>query len=359
MISNVGVVGFKRFKKHSFDLRPLSVFTGMNGAGKTSVIHSLLLVQNAWDRNDGVIKLNGPFGLELGGFGDVLNHETASSFSISLKDDAGVSEQWVFTEGDTELYASVTSPASQTYFVKESRSFQYLHAERLGPRITQRSAALPSHMLEVGHGGEFCAQVLEILGKMLVDEKRLYSGMPEVPPLLKAQAEIWLSSVTRPLQIDTESFPGTGVNAMRFRTGDSWVKPTNMGFGVTYALPVILAGLTAAKGGLLIVENPEAHLHPAGQSQMGVFLATIAAAGVQVVIESHSDHVLNGIRLAIGRDKTLKSSDAIVHYFDGDDSSPCKLEFTELGGISDWPKGFFDQYQIDVAALTRVRRPRD
>ena len=108
----------------------------------------------------------------------------------------------------------------------------------------------------------------------------------------------------------------------------------------------------------MIVENPEAHLHPAGQSQMGLFLATIAAAGVQVIIETHSDHILNGIRRGIGEHKLLSPEEAIVHYFDAESDEILALEFNARGGISTWPRGFFDQYQLDVAALTRVRRPR-
>jgi predicted ATPase len=212
-------------------------------------------------------------------------------------------------------------------------------------------------MLEVGCRGEYCAQVLEILGKTVIQEERR-SALVASPPLLKDQAEQWLSRFTRSLQIDTETFKGTGVTAIRFRTAEDWFKPTNMGFGVTYSLPIVLAGLTAGNGGLLIIENPEAHLHPAGQSQVGVFLATIAAAGVQVVVETHSDHVLNGIRRAIGEQRLLSAADAIVHYFDAESPHPRSLLFTDRGGISAWPAGFFDQYQLDVAALTRVRRAR-
>ena len=213
-------------------------------------------------------------------------------------------------------------------------------------------------MLEVGCRGEYCAQVLETLDKFVIEDKRRSSGESDTALLLKAQTELWLSRVTRPLQIDTEAFTGTSVTAIKFRTGEAWVKPTNMGFGVTYALPVIVAGLIAGNGGLLLVENPEAHLHPAGQSEIGVFLATIAAAGVQVIVETHSDHVLNGVRRAIGDRQLLSATDATVYYFDAAGSEPQELSFTERGSISAWPRGFFDQYQLDVAALTRVRRPR-
>jgi predicted ATPase len=117
------------------------------------------------------------------------------------------------------------------------------------------------------------------------------------------------------------------------------VRPTNMGFGVSYALPIVLGALTAANGGLIIIENPEAHLHPAGQSQMGIFLARMASAGVQVIAETHSDHVLNGVRRAIG-EGVLSSEDAIVHFFGEVDVDA--LAFTPTGGdvqLASWILG--------------------
>jgi predicted ATPase len=377
MIRQLGILGFKRFTEHSFEMRPMTILAGINGAGKTSVIHALLLVWEACRRTDDVVELNGPFGLELGGFSDVLNNQTMGSFAVTLISDGrsvehdnntyqiadpipGTEQRWIFKEGDTELYAKVERPAIAGVgpFVAQPRSFQYVSAERFGPRITQSSMASPPSALEVGCRGEYCAQVLDTLGTIVVDESRRCFNDGDSPPLLKAQAEQWLSQVTRPLQIDTETFPGTGITAMKFRTGEDWVKPTNMGFGITYALPLVLAGLTADVGGLLIIENPEAHLHPAGQSQMGVFLATMAAAGVQVIVETHSDHFLNGVRRTIGEQRLLPASDAIVHFFDAEGSEPQDLFFTSNGGITSWPPGFFDQYQLDVAALTRVRRPK-
>jgi predicted ATPase len=92
---------------------------------------------------------------------------------------------------------------------------------------------------------------------------------------------------------------------------------------------------------------------------MGHFLAVLAGSGVQVVVETHSDHVVNGIRRAIGEFKVLPYSDAVIHFFDAAaDGSPqvFELRVTPTGSISAWPPRFFDQYQIDVAALSKVRR---
>ena len=63
MIRQLDIRGFKLFKEHSFAMRAMTVLAGMNGAGKTSVIHALLLVREAWRRGDEVVELNGPFGL--------------------------------------------------------------------------------------------------------------------------------------------------------------------------------------------------------------------------------------------------------------------------------------------------------
>lgn len=362
MIKELKIRGFKRFTEDVFRTPPLTILTGMNGAGKTSVIHALLLMREASRRNDQLVELNGPYGLELGTFGDIQNWDAPELVRFEITDQNATVYSWALLGIQTALFADVqvSHSAPPPAFGNGGRMFQYLSAERLGPRSTLGSAALPQNLLEVGFRGEYSAQLLYALDSYLVDERRRCPGAQiEDAPLLKFETERWMSRIARPVQIDTETLAGTAVSALRFRVPDGdWVRPPNMGFGVTYALPIILAGLTAGENGLLIAENPEAHLHPAGQSQMGQFLATIAAAGVQVIVETHSDHVLNGIRRAIGEHRTLPASEAIVYFFDVDGSTPKALEFTETGGIGSWPKGFFDQFQLDVAALTKVRRPR-
>lgn len=360
MLKSLAFQNFKRFEQAELELRPLTILAGRNGAGKTSVIHGLLLAKQANRRNDGIAELNGPFGLDLGWFEDLINERVdAEGFTISVTDDSGAASIWEFSKGSTELYAKVENKnPSANVLTSECRSFQYLSAERSGPRLIQSALPLPLEQLEVGVNGEYAAQVLDKLDKFLIDEERLAPN-PGDTYLLKAQTELWLSLLTRPVEIDTTAFSGTSVVSLSFRTpGASWVRPTNMGFGLSYSLPIILAALTAPRGGLLIVENPEAHLHPAGQSSMGTFLAQMAASGIQVLLETHSDHVVNGIRRAIGELKTLESSQAIVHFFDDNFGPILPLKFDDIGGISQWPRGFFDQYQIDIANITRIRRPK-
>ena len=321
----------------------------------------MLLAREAACQTSGLIELNGPFGLELGSYGDLLNLEDTGYFEIGIHATDNQSVTFAFRGEPDQRYATVEKREMNESFVSLSsvpRALQYVSAERLGPRVLQGSAALPASLLEVGSKGEYCAQILAGLGGTQVDAKRRYGG-DDQPPLLKAQTEAWLSQVTRPIQLDTENFPNIGVFSLKFRTEEEWIKPTNMGFGISYALPIIVAGLIAPEGALLIVENPEAHLHPAGQSQMGVFLSSIASAGVQVLLETHSDHVLNGVRRAVSELGVLRPESAIAHYFDINQKASIKtLHFSSAGNLNHWPSGFFDQYQLDVQALTKVRRKR-
>jgi predicted ATPase len=144
-------------------------------------------------------------------------------------------------------------------FTADPRAFTYLCAERLGPRSMLGASALPVDALELGVRGEYCAQVLAALGDRPIEHRvrRHPNQGSEVARLLKYELEDWLGEIVRPVQIGTEPYPGG-------------------------------------------VENPEAHLHPAGQSRIGTFLAWLAGRGVQTIVETHSDHVLNGVRWAIG-----------------------------------------------------------
>ena len=75
-----------------------------------------------------------------------------------------------------------------------------------------------------------------------------------------------------------------------------------------------MALLSAKRGTLVLLENPEAHLHPQGQVRIGELIARTAASGVQILVETHSDHVLNGIRLAVHAGK-IEPDQVKLQYF--------------------------------------------
>jgi len=135
-------------------------------------------------------------------------------------------------------------------------------------------------------------------------------------------------------------------------------RPENTGFGLTYVLPVVTAVLSARPGDLLLIENPESHLHPSGQSLVANLIAIACENGVQIIVETHSDHVLNGVRTSVkGRD--LDSDNVCIFFLSRDTDNPEhsadveEIRIDSKGKISDWPSGFFDQWDRSLSLLTR------
>lgn len=366
MITEIEISGLKRFKNERFKLAPLSVLTGLNGSGKTSMIQAILLAAEASAAKSSSLSLNGPFGLELGTAEDVLNWESSSPIKIVIHGQSGEAACWRFSvPSEDALYLEIIEKPKETPKVLSgnARMFTYLSAERLGPRGYTAVSPVHEDELEVGVHGEFCAHVLTVLGDQVIKNNGRSHPLHTSPSprLLKYEVEQWLSEIARPIEVTGRRASNSIVAELMFRTpGSTWVRSTNMGFGISYALPIVLAGLVAEPSSVILIENPEAHLHPAGQSRMGVFLAWLAGRGVQIIVETHSDHIINGMRRAVAEHHYLDSASAVIHWFgstnEWENFEPFSLSISEGGALSSWPKGFFDQYQIDVSTLGSIRR---
>nr|WP_062338890.1 DUF3696 domain-containing protein [Herbidospora sakaeratensis] len=366
MITKLGIRNFKRFLTLSLRLRPLTVLTGLNGAGKSTLVQSLLLARQAAYRTElDVVALNGVLGLALGEAEDVFHPEAEESAQIEvlLETDDALPVTFGFrSSGGRALNLAVAEPRPDGPAILKGHgtAFTYLCAERLGPRDQLEVTAEDVAHLGVGEKGQFCGQLLAVHENQEVRPSLRHPRTAEHGvTTVRAQVEDWASDIIRPVRITAQWPPGIAASVIRFSEPGSLldgIRPPNMGFGVSYALPVIVAGLLATERAIFIVENPEAHLHPAGQSRIGRFLGRLAGSGVQVIVETHSDHVLNGIRLAAADDQTVSPSDVIVHYFDGE--GLVTIEMTERGSLSSWPSGFFDQLENDLGGLARAQRRR-
>jgi predicted ATPase len=363
MIEELGIHNFKMFPQLSVRMAPLTVLTGLNGSGKSTLLQSLLLVRQLAEHPGAtVVELNGVYGLELGEALDVLNFDADTS-EIEVSISTSTNGRHIFRfpiPNDRSLNLTVANPEQPvpTELQGVGSDFTYLCAERLGPRDVFPVSAVDVTRVGVGEQGQFLAQVLAQHENDQVPEALRNPSTEEDGIItVRAQVERWASDIIRPLQLTASWPPGLSVSIIRYREPgmlSEGVRPPNMGFGVSYALPIIVAGLLARPGALLIVENPEAHLHPAGQSRMGRFLGRIAGSGAQVIVETHSDHVVNGIRLAAVEDLTIATDAVVVHFFGEND--PVTIEITEKGGLTKWPHGFFDQLDDDLGRLARAKQ---
>jgi predicted ATPase len=252
-------------------------------------------------------------------------------------------------------------------------NFHYLQAERIGPRTFLQMLDFQVRQLgKLGISGEYAAHFLSVNQDQLIPNSRLshpnvkllQRGLdePEIPSkFLIDQVEAWMGEISPGTKIRLEPKRDVDLISVKYFYGDSNLyRATNVGFGISYTLPIIVAVLASPPGTLILIENPEAHLHPKGQAKMGELLALAASCGVQVVIETHSDHVLNGIRLAVHGSK-LDPKDVQLHYFERKEKEGQAV--TEVvspridrnGRIDQWPDGFFDEWDKSLITLLKPR----
>ncbi|MEI6443022.1 MAG: DUF3696 domain-containing protein [Nostocales cyanobacterium ELA583] len=240
---------------------------------------------------------------------------------------------------------------SVSFLLSQSLNFNHIHyisADRLGPQEFYLKSTI-NKFPNVGAKGEFTVNLLYKKRDDLVNDKLC---LGEDAKTLATQTEEWLNEIFNGAKVEVPSSQ-SNILEILFNTSTSKdrFKPANVGFGYSYILPIVVSGLIAKEGEILIVENPEAHLHPKAQSRLAKFLAKVSSCGVQVFIESHSDHILNALRIAV-LDDIITHEDLSILYFQQNPEQPVvQIRVQPNGGIEEWPEGFFDQMDKDFARL--------
>ncbi|GGV84568.1 hypothetical protein GCM10010294_62830 [Streptomyces griseoloalbus] len=380
MIHHIKLINFKAFRRLELPLGPLTLLTGLNSSGKSSVLQALGLLRQSYEtqmlirtkRAGGGLLLNGDL-VALGTAQDVLHEDfgpveelpavNEPLVGLVIEED-GEQRTWVaaydIRHPDRDVMP-LAEGSVRSHLAEQP--FQYLHADRITPAVTYPR----SHQIAIARG------FLGVRGEHTVNYLRHHTEQDvpmEVPdgPLrhrgatssqLLDQTIAWMQELCPGVNIETDPVEGTdsvrlsygfggtaGINATRRR------RPTHVGFGLTYALPIVVACLTATPESLILLENPEAHLHPKGQSRMAALLSAAAATGAQLIVETHSDHVLNGVRIAV-KHGVLQPQDAVVHYFRGDGAGTEVVtpRIDKDGMLEQWPEGFFDEWENSLDQL--------
>lgn len=371
MISSITIRNFKCFREQSFDFAKLNIFCGANGVGKSSLVQSLLMVREAVQCKEQpvFVRLNQLFEQDLGQVQDVFHSDPSNNqiefdiqtpgsvHSIVAKADSGRAENSYLE------FESFTAPEIECLHSRETGFFTYLSPERDGPRDLQQIQSASLKHLQIGNRGEYVAEVLLANEREFVRSGLRYphgANEDRAADRLPPQLESWAGEVFPGIELMTVTNAGTnsiGIRIKKRGVQSDWLKPTNVGFGISYCLPILLGGLLSRKDGLFIVDSPEAHLHPASQSHVAQFLCHVANANTQVMIETHSDHILNGVRLAVAKG-IIAPQDVRIHSLtQGEEGVICQpISITQNGSLSLWPSGFFDQTEKDLAEIVRRRR---
>ncbi|NQU04737.1 MAG: DUF3696 domain-containing protein [Calditrichaeota bacterium] len=366
MIKQIDLNNFKCFENQKLEVSSLTLLSGLNGLGKSTILQSLLLLRQSFQQNlipEKGLSLNGDI-IKFGTAFDIL-FEGATEDIIGIKvyfDNNNMGEWIVSYFKEKDILPFKKKPRMKRIYDENvfTDDFQYLEAERLGPRmINEMSEYAVNEHKQLGKQGQYALHFLSVFGDKDIPNKELLhpKGFSKG---LHHQVEGWLNEVS----------PGTRLNLLpigpdMIQARYSFVKgkqvsnsysAVNVGFGLSYTLPVIVAVLSAKPGSLLLIENPEAHLHPQGQAKIGEMLAIAAEAGVQLIVETHSDHVLNGIRVAVHQGK-IKPENVKIHFFQPDKSddlnrtSVITPNIDRDGRLDPWPDGFFDQWDKSLRLL--------
>lgn len=138
------------------------------------------------------------------------------------------------------------------------------------------------------------------------------------------------------------------------------VNLAQVGFGVSQLLPVLVMGLKNPSNGWLLLEQPEIHLHPRLQGELAEFLLCAARTGKTIIVETHSDHLINRLRRCIAEDETGALSElvSILFVHPGTPDNPSSyvepLEIDESGAIVNWPPDFLSDSANEALAIMRA-----
>ena len=318
--------------------------------------------------------------LSLGNFDDIKNSETPRGENIHFNfkfDSPFISEAKIqFSENnDDSLQADCAKieikSQGQNIVIEPKKKItndlvftlsellkksHYVSADRLGPVKYVDKTNLPE-FIHVGPRGEHAINILANSINLNNVHDNLYRGQ-DAKTVIQQTIE-WLGYILEGAKIEIKGLEKESsvlYMLLNNRNTSYSYKPTNVGFGYSYILPLIVTGLIAKPGEVMVVENPEAHLHPKAQSKITEFFARVASCGVQVFIESHSEHILNGLRVsALDSSIGINHSEVSILYFN-EAFKPEKLIVDDKGRIANWPEGFFDQQEIDLSNIFRLTK---
>ncbi len=370
MIHEFEIENFKSHKKTNLICKNLTVFCGSNGVGKSSAIQSLLLLRNSYISKSELKHLDLKSKLVHIGFAKDAIYQFAKNDEIKFKlnfEKYNSSFEYITEKNNLNKTLldcvnfekiDLEKVSTQSLFNKE---FQYISAARLGPQVSYEKNDVVVEIdkqISVEEGkAEYCIHYLHKYNDKIVNDY-LINGNSKINDLIN-QVSAWEKEISKGVNVEIIDQGNLGFELkFAFKTEKiktDEFKAINVGFGLSYTLPILVAILSAQKDALIIIENPESHLHPNGISKLTELICLAAQAGIQIIIETHSDHIINGILVQCKKfeqgEKGIDRENVSIYHFDRDEEEHCttakEVKIEEDGLIKYPPKGFFDQFSID------------
>ena len=330
MFTSLNIKNFKSIKQESIALKAITVFTGPNSCGKSTALQSILLPQwknLAADAQRYINQRILPF--------LPFDEPESSQCKITLSDMSG-NEASAYSEDGKIL---VKAPDEW----KNLCSF--LCADRAGPRDKYENSSDSSVVFDIT--GEKCFSYIESNKNQLL-EKEMIHPESEMETFL-GQVNYWLSHiVSTKISTSINENNKNIVEATYSHNGEMRLPSLMTGFGTSTLVPILVFCLAAKKGDVILIENPEIHLHPSAQAKLADFFSFVSNAGIQVILETHCEHLIYKLCHTVFKENTQKEN--LIFYYKKSSIESFETicvndrgRFIDTNGnIKGFPCGFFD-----------------
>ena len=326
MIEHIRIRNLKNIQEESFDFAPLTIITGLNSTGKSTLIQSALIFSKINSKDGEIILKDISSDFETIRDKCVKENPVIVSFKID-------GEEYDYNIFKDKIISDV-KPGINPLRIEDN--LFYLSANRIGFDEKEKNS---NHYIS-GIDGSYIPATFDreknnpVIPSMIKDHN--------IVNTLSDQVNYWLSYIfSIHFELVTESI-GEDI-IMKYKSeGLEGIKPMQLGSGISYLAKVLILSLRARENDVLIFENPEVYLHPAAKSRLGEFFTYIVNSGVQVIMETHCEHLLNRIQYEIFK-KRFAYNNAIILYKGGLKEHFQTITFNEEGQFKqNFPEGFFD-----------------
>ena len=363
MIDKIKVRNFKALQNINLDLSNINIFTGLNGMGKSTLIQVLLLLRQSSETLPKEIRLIGDY-VDLGEYQDVFcevpTEDDTVQFELTMSDSSVLNFESEYSESKkaaSVLDAKAFQCKNKDVPLFREDTFIYLSANRITPADSYSTNLTSINKKNLGNRGEFAPHYYHLNYNNNIAIPGLAYNSDDSVISLENQLNSWMSVISPSVQVHTEIKDNLVILRYSYTTNllnTSKYKPKNAGFGLTYVFSVLVAILSSKPGDILVIENPESHIHPRGQSELARLLALAAKNGVQVFVETHSDHILYGLRIAI-KEREIAKEQAKIYYFDRDEkehfSNAIEIGVDEFGRMERSVRKYFTEYESHLNHL--------
>ena len=374
MINYLSLKDFKSIKSIDIALSNLNFLFGNNSVGKSSLIQSLLLLRQGYFNNNSLtqLKLNGPL-VNFGRIQDIIN-DTSETYEIKYKVKFDINGELIATYHDKafkQLQPSTTNVYNDMLVCENPKitgkfdefnlfnnRFVYLNAQHVSPSFDYDIKNWENNQInKLGNYGEFVFPHIEINKDKVLSSVFKYNS--DTSCNFSDIINLWLGRISKGIEINvhTNNITGKAIVSYNYRytngVRSSVRNPLNVGYGITHIIALIYALITSDKNSLLIIENPESHLHPKAQTAIGILIALAAKNGAQIICETHSDHIINAIRVSV-KDNIISNSLCNIMFFlqDDDYNTNCKIiDIDKNGNFDEYPIGFLDEWDNALIKL--------